>query len=143
MAENLLLVINIGLGAVFLFHGVILTAIPLLTGAWRRLPAVPAFGLGQLMFGVGELSRLPLVRSAAPLPDPAWEYLSVFTTYFMIVPLYLFNTFFFGPGCGAPTSACGGSRPRSPWSRWRPGQRWENRPCCLTRTSRRRCSTWC
>lgn len=98
MAEDIQLVINIGLGAVFLFHGVILTAIPLLTGAWRRLPAVPAFGLGQLMFGVGELSRLPTVQSAVPLPGPAWEYVGAFVTYFMIVPLYLFNTFFFGPG---------------------------------------------
>ena len=98
MPEDTLLVINIGLGAVFLFQGVILTAVPLLAGSWRRLPAVPAFGLGQLMFGVGELSRLPLVQSAVALPDPAWEYVGVFAIYFMIVPLYLFNTFFFGPG---------------------------------------------
>ena len=98
MPEDTLLVINLGLGAVFLFQGVILTAVPLLAGSWRRLPAVPAFGLGQLMFGVGELSRLPLVQSAVALPDPAWEYVGVFAIYFMIVPLYLFNTFFFGPG---------------------------------------------
>lgn len=98
MAEDTLLVINIGLGSIFLFLGVVLTVVPWLAGSWRSLPAVPAFGLGQLTFGVGELSRLPLVRSAAPLPDPAWDYVGVFAIYFMIVPLYLFNTFFFGPG---------------------------------------------
>ena len=98
MEDANLLLVNLGIGSIFLFHGVILTLVPFLNGAWRQLPELPAFGAGQILFALIEISSVPYIQAAVSLPDPTWEYITLFTVYCLPVPVFLFNAFFFGPG---------------------------------------------
>lgn len=98
MEDANLLLVNVGIGSIFLFHGVILTVVPFINGSWRRLPELPAFGAGMLLFAFLEVSNVPYIRAAVSLPAPTWEYLTLLTIYFLPVPTFLFNAFFFGPG---------------------------------------------